>query len=86
MRPSGLLVVAGHFSDPGVNDRWTATVNYGDGTGVQPLRLNPAQHFLLQHRYQRPGTYRVTVTITDDDGESTTVTLLVHAAALPRHP
>jgi hypothetical protein len=60
------------------NDRWTATVDYADGTGVQPLNFNPAERFLLQHRYERPGTYRVTVTITDDDGESGTITLLVH--------
>jgi len=84
--PSGLLVVVGRFTDPGVNDRWTATVDYGDGTGVQPLNLNPTQRFLLQHRYERPGTYHVTVTITDDDGESVTVTLVVRVAALPKHP
>jgi hypothetical protein len=84
--PSRLLVLAGYFTDPGVNDRWTATVNYGDGTGVQPLSLNPAHRFVLQHRYARPGTYHVTVTITDDDGESGIVTLLVHVNALPPHP
>jgi autotransporter-associated beta strand protein len=86
VRPSGLLVVAGHFTDPGVNDHWTATVDYGDGTGVQPLELNPTQRLLLHHRYQRPGTYSVTVTITDDAGESTTVALLVHVGAMPPHP
>jgi hypothetical protein len=82
---NGLLVVAGHFTDPGVNDGWTATVDYGDGSGVQPLNLNPAQRFLLQHCYERPGTYRVTATITDNDGESTMVTLLVHFDVLS-HP
>ena len=85
MRPSGLLIVAGRFTDPGVQDRWTATVNYGDGTGTQKLKLSSDHHFVLQHRYQRPGTYRVTVTITDDAGESGTATLLAEVDLLRPH-
>jgi hypothetical protein len=60
---------AGSFVDPGA-DTWTATVNYGDGTGVQPLTLNPNKTFALSHSYARAGTYTVTVTVTDDDGGS----------------
>ncbi len=62
-----MFVRNGSFTDPGA-DTWTATVNYGDGAGVQPLALNPAQRFMLQHRYQTPGVYTVTVTVRDDDG------------------
>src|SRR5262249_39752120 len=58
----------GFFTDPGIRDTWTATVDYGDGTGVQPLDLNPAQRFHLQHRYAQPGVYRVIVSVFDDDG------------------
>ena len=32
----GTYAAAGSFADPGA-DSWTATVNYGDGTGTQPL-------------------------------------------------
>ncbi|HEY1598691.1 MAG TPA: right-handed parallel beta-helix repeat-containing protein, partial [Pirellulales bacterium] len=36
---------SGSFVDPDVGDSWTATVNYGDGTGDQPLSLNADQTF-----------------------------------------
>jgi hypothetical protein len=73
----GMLTVPGYFTDPGVLDHWTATVDFGDGTGVQTLKLNPAGRFLLQHRYERPGTYHVTVNVTDDDREFGLATMLV---------
>ena len=57
----------GFFTDAGILDTWTATVDYGDGSGVQPLDLNPTGRFHLQHRYTAPGTYTVTVAVRDDD-------------------
>src|SRR5262249_47345682 len=33
------LIQAGSFSDPDPDDTWTATVDYGDGTGVQTLAI-----------------------------------------------
>jgi hypothetical protein len=56
----------GSFTDPG-KDTWTATVDYGDGTGPQRLTLRGHQ-FRLHHKYQQPGTFHVVVTVTDDDG------------------
>jgi choice-of-anchor A domain-containing protein len=56
----------GSFVDPGA-DTWTATVDYGDGTGQQPLALN-GKSFTLSHTYTARGTYEVTVTVVDDDG------------------
>ena len=57
---------AGSFSDPGA-DSWTATVDYGDGSGVQPLALS-GKGFNLSHLYTRDGVYTVTVSVSDDDG------------------
>jgi len=66
----------GSFTDPGA-DTWTATVDYGDGSGVQPLTLNPDKTFALGHTYADNGSYTVTVAVTDDDGGSHNDTLLV---------
>ncbi len=58
---------SGSLADPG-GDSWTATVNYGDGTGSLPLALHPDKSFGLSHPYANNGAYTVTVTITSDDG------------------
>lgn len=55
----------GSFTDPGA-DSWTATVDYGDGSGVQPLTLNADKTFALNHTYAEMGnTFTVTVTVSD---------------------
>src|SRR5262249_15867067 len=65
----------GIWTDPGLNDGpWNATVDYGDGSGSFPLVLNLNQPFNLDHNYTTPGTFTVTITITDKDGGSTTLT------------
>jgi DNA/RNA endonuclease G (NUC1) len=61
-----VYATAGSFGDPGA-DTWTATVDYGDGSGAQPLALN-GNDFALSHRYTAAGTFTVTVRVTDDDG------------------
>jgi hypothetical protein len=61
------FTAAGFFADPGA-DTWTATVNYGDGTGDQPLALNADKTFTLSHSYAAAGTFTVTTTVTDKDG------------------
>ncbi|MCL5958072.1 MAG: PKD domain-containing protein [Chloroflexi bacterium] len=58
---------SGSFTDLGA-DTWTAIVDYEDGSGVQPLPLNPDKTFSLSHTCADNGLYTVTVTVTDDDG------------------
>ncbi|MDX2035940.1 MAG: PKD domain-containing protein [Isosphaeraceae bacterium] len=59
-----LFTGSGSFIDPGT-ETWTATVDYGDGSGVQPLTLQPDKTFSLSHVYARLGTYPITVVVTD---------------------
>ncbi|HEX2092168.1 MAG TPA: DNA/RNA non-specific endonuclease [Longimicrobiaceae bacterium] len=73
--PGETYTASGSFADPG-SDSWTATVNYGDGSGAQPLAL-AGKAFSLSHTYAAAGTYTVTVTVADDDGDSTARTATV---------
>lgn len=65
----------GSFSDPD-STSWTATVNYGDQTGTQPLTLNGTS-FTLSHQYMTAGTYTLTVQVTDESGGVGTATATI---------
>jgi subtilase family serine protease len=69
----------GSFADPDLDDAWTATVNYGDGSGDLALSLNPDGTFNLSHGYADDGDYVVTVKVTDSKGAFATKTIGVHA-------
>ena len=43
-------------------------MDYGDGTGVQPLVLNVDKSFLLNHTYSDNGSYTASVRLLDDWG------------------
>ncbi|MDX9871062.1 MAG: PKD domain-containing protein [Clostridia bacterium] len=64
---SDIYQSTGSFSDPG-QDTWTATVDYGDDSGPQPLSLDSDKTFQLSHNYPHTGNYTVTVKVTDKDG------------------
>ena len=66
----------GSFLDPGT-DTWTATVDYGDGSGSQSLELALDSTFSLSHVYEDNGTFTVTVTVNDNDLGSDTTSLTV---------
>lgn len=53
------------FNDPGA-DLWTGTVDYGDGSAVQPLAMS-GRSAALAHTYAAPGAYIVRVNVRDDD-------------------
>ena len=73
---------SGSFTDADLaGDTFTATVNYGDGSGTKALALT-GNTFALRHRYSSPvGRFVVTVTVTDSEGMfgtgTTTVTVLL---------
>jgi DNA/RNA endonuclease G (NUC1) len=73
----------GSFTDPGA-DPWTATVNFGDASGVQTLLLS-GKTFALAHTYNLAGRFTVTVRVSDDDVSSSrtqSVTVLSQSQAL----
>jgi DNA/RNA endonuclease G (NUC1) len=53
------------FTDPGT-DPWSATADYGDRSAPMSLLLS-GQNFTLSHTYMMPGTFTVTVSVSDDD-------------------
>ena len=63
------------FSDPGLNDTHTASVDWGDGSGPQSVAL--ADLPALTHSWALDGAYEVTVTVTDDDGGLGTASMAV---------
>src|SRR5262249_58775521 len=72
----------GSFLDPGA-DTWTATVDYGDGTGSHALSLTGKTFGLASPAYTA-GDHTVTVTIKDDDGGVDIVTFHVKVSSPPK--
>jgi len=64
------VTVSGTFSDVGVEDTFTAVVDWGDGSPVAPVTVtggSGAGSLTSQHAYIAGGVYNITVTLTDDD-------------------
>jgi arabinogalactan endo-1,4-beta-galactosidase len=69
---------AGSFTDADAHLSFSATVDYGDGSGVQTLTLNADKTFSLSHSYAAVGEHEVTVSVTDDEGRTGIATTTVH--------
>ena len=68
--------LAGSFNSPSAGP-FTATVDYGDRTNLEPLALSAARTFILRHVYVTAGLYRATIAIRDASGTVGTQTLVV---------
>lgn len=78
-----VLTLSRSFIDPGRNDNWTGTINWGDGGGAQALsidKLNEA--YFGSKAYAAPGNYTATITITDKDGATGTAQFTVHVVGV----
>ncbi|MFN2275767.1 MAG: PKD domain-containing protein, partial [Anaerolineales bacterium] len=69
LKEGGQLSMSGSFSDPD-SDSWTGTVDYGDGSGLQPLTLKNNGGFKLNWTFGDDGEYTVVVNITDESGRT----------------
>ncbi|MEO7368405.1 MAG: DNA/RNA non-specific endonuclease [Gemmatimonadaceae bacterium] len=81
--PGETYTASGTFTDPGV-EPWTATVDYGDGSGAQALSLS-GKSFSLSHLYASVGTFTTTVGVTDGilSGSGTaTITVISSASGI----
>jgi PKD repeat protein len=70
------VTTSGWFYDQGAEEGWTAMVDYGDGSGLQPVALN-GNSFELSHVYADEGVYLMNVYVTDSDGGMGMATLWV---------
>ena len=70
------FALTGSFQDPD-SERWTASVDYGDGTGTHEVNLRSEKTFELRWVYGDDGDYTVTVTISDESGAVGTANLHV---------
>jgi len=85
---SGVTINAGSTftrsgSFTGSGSSYTATVDYGDGSGPQSLTLNSGGTFTLSHLYGNPGSDSVTVTVTDNSGSEGEATLQLTVQDVP---
>ena len=71
-----------YLADPGQSwpvpqpaETYSATVDYGDGTGTTALS---GTYFTLEHTYANAGTYVVTMTASDSNGGTSTASLTLH--------
>jgi hypothetical protein len=69
---------AGTFSDSGPAAPWTATVDYGDGSGVQSLAL-AGNTLTLNHVYAAAGIFTAEVAVADEAGNLGAAAVMVTA-------
>ncbi len=83
LRPDDVLDRSGRVRDPD-SSSLTATVDYGDGSGEQPLNLEADGSFRLIYRYRNGGRFPLTVRVSD--GAQTSITTVPVTVITPGTP
>ena len=66
--PGDMLKFSGDFTDPGTADGHTVTWDFGDhNSSSSSYGAGGSAAFSIKHAYANPGTYTVTLSVTDDD-------------------
>lgn len=90
--PGQVVTLRGNFADAGWEDTHAAVVDWGDGetTEATVTELNEppaaAGTFEAQHTYSSLGVFSIVVTVTDDDGGSTTASTQAEVTLSPQMP
>jgi hypothetical protein len=76
--PQETINFSGAFSDPGALDTHTSRWNFGDSnTSSASFGASGSGNLSASHAYGAPGTYHVSLTVTDDDGGAGVATTTV---------
>jgi hypothetical protein len=81
VKEGNTFTASGSFSDTDSRD-WSATVDYGDGAGPQPLDLSASKTFKLHSIYGDNGDYTAVVRVKDDSGAVGEAVLKIHVKNL----
>ncbi len=78
VRTGDLVTLAGAVRDAGVEDPHRVTIDWNDGAAPEHVDLAVGQTlFSASHSFAKRGRYRVHLTVIDDDGGSSTSTLVL---------
>ncbi|HNB50531.1 MAG TPA: FG-GAP-like repeat-containing protein [Anaerolineales bacterium] len=70
-----------HFSDPGADDTHQAIINWGDNTSSFGVVDETADIITASHSYAEEGDYTIVITLVDNDGGSSTDSLVIHVGS-----
>lgn len=73
----------GTFYDPGADAPWSVQVDWGDGSDQEITANDAGSLGDAAHTYAAPGTYTVSLTVTDKDGSAETERFEVKAEGAP---